>query len=63
MDDKTPESRERQENGERKDPSQLNAIEKFYENFRNVPLKYLDAFIGICIAALVIVIVLGIIQR
>ena len=48
---------------ERPDPSQLNAIEKFYEYFRNVPLKYLDIFIGVCIAALVAVIALGFLNR
>ena len=48
---------------ERPDRSQLNAVENFYENFRKVPLKYLDLFIGLCVAALVIVFVLGILNR
>ena len=48
---------------ERRDKSQLNAFENLYENFRNVPLKYLDMFIGLCVAALVLVIALGIINR
>lgn len=55
--EKRPEKRERQ------DKSQLNAFENLYENFRNVPLKYLDMFIGLCVAALVLVIVLGIMNR
>jgi hypothetical protein len=53
----------RPEKRERRDKSQLNAFENLYENFRNVPLKYLDMFIGLCVAALVLVIVLGIMNR
>ena len=45
------------------DRSQLTGIENFYENFRRIPLKYLDIFIGLCIAALVLVIALGILNR
>ena len=41
---------------------QLNAFENFYENFRKVPLKYIDIFIGVCVAALVIVVLVGIIK-
>lgn len=48
---------------ERPDKSQLNAFENLYENFRRVPLKYLDLFIGLCVAALVIVIAVGILNR
>ena len=57
MDGNKPEKRER------RDKSELNAFENLYENFRNVPLKYLDIFIGLCVAALVIVIALGILNR
>lgn len=53
----------RPEKRERRDKSELNAFENLYENFRNVPLKYLDIFIGVCVAALVLVIVLGILNR
>ncbi len=53
----------RPEKRERRDKSELNAFENLYENFRNVPLKYLDMFIGLCVAALVLVIVLGIMNR
>lgn len=53
----------RPEKRERRDKSQLNAFENLYENFRNVPLKYLDIFIGLCVAALVLVIALGIMNR
>ena len=53
----------RPEKRERRDKSQLNAFENLYENFRNVPLKYLDMFIGLGVAALVLVIVLGIMNR
>ena len=41
------------------DHSQLNAFENFYEKFRKVPLKYIDVFIGVCVAALVIVVLVG----
>ena len=48
----TPETEKKPD---RPDRSQLNAFENFYENFRKVPLKYIDIFIGVCVAALVIV--------
>ncbi|MCI8809860.1 MAG: hypothetical protein HFF84_06975 [Oscillibacter sp.] len=47
----------------RPDRKDLNAIERFYEHFRGVPVKYLDIFIGVCVAALVIVLVMGMINR
>lgn len=40
----------------------MNAFERFYSNFDNVPVKYLDIFIGVCIFALVAVITIGIIR-
>ena len=55
---KTPEA----EKDTRPDRSQLNAFENFYENFRKVPLKYIDVFIGVCVAALVIVVAVGILK-
>ncbi len=42
---------------------QLVSMEQFYENLRKVPIKYLDLFIGLCAAALVIVVALGIWNR
>lgn len=36
-----------------------NAVERFYENFRKIPLKYVDIFIGVCAAAFVAVVVVG----
>lgn len=56
-----PEKPEDKENA-RPDRSQLNAFENFYENFRKVPLKYIDIFIGVCVAALVIVVLVGILK-
>ncbi len=47
---------------DRKDPASLNAFEHLYEHFRGVPLKYIDLFIGICVAALVVVVALGILK-
>lgn len=43
-------------------PRELNSVERFYERFRNVPLKYLDRFIAVCVAALVLVILLGLLD-
>ena len=43
----------------RRDPSQLNAIEKFYEKFRGIPLKYIDIFIIVCLVALAAVVLIG----
>ena len=56
----TPEGTEQK--SDRPDRSQLNAFENFYENFRKVPLKYIDIFIGVCVAALVIVVLVGILK-
>ncbi|MCI9293999.1 MAG: hypothetical protein K2P16_07210 [Lawsonibacter sp.] len=49
--------------GEPARTDELTGIERFYENFRRVPLKYLDLFIGLCAAALVAVVALGILNR
>lgn len=57
----TPEKTEEKEDT-RPDRSQLNAFENFYEKFRKVPLKYIDIFIGVCVAALVIVVLVGILK-
>ena len=51
-----------EQKSDRLDRSQLNAFENFYENFRKVPLKYIDVFIGVCVAALVIVVLVGILK-
>ena len=55
----TPETEKKPD---RHDRSQLNAFENFYEKFRKVPLKYIDIFIGVCVAALVIVVLVGILK-
>ena len=39
-----------------------NIFHSFYEQFRGVPLRYFDIFIGLCMAALVIVIAVGVLQ-
>ena len=39
-----------------------NGKEQFYENFSGIPLKYLDLFIGICVAALILLIVVGVLR-
>ncbi|WP_294845884.1 hypothetical protein [uncultured Gemmiger sp.] len=58
----TPETEKKPDRPDRPDRSQLNAFENFYENFRKVPLKYIDIFIGVCVAALVIVVLVGILK-
>ena len=39
-----------------------NIFHGFYDRFRGVPLRYFDVFIGLCVAAIAIVIVLGVLQ-
>lgn len=39
------------------------APESIYENFNKVPLKVLDLIIGLCTAALIAVIVMGVLNR
>ena len=56
------ERNEKKEPAPRRAPSQLNAIEKFYEKFRGVPLKYIDIFIGVCVAVFLIVVILGMLR-
>ena len=56
------ERNEKKEPATRRDPSQLNAIEKFYEKFRGVPLKYIDIFIGVCVTVFLIVVILGMLR-
>ena len=55
-------SRENEKKDPRRDPSQLNAIEKLYEKFRGVPLKYIDIFIGLCASAFFAVVILGMLK-
>lgn len=65
QDELKPQGREpdQEETGaNRPDPSQLNAVERIYEHFRKVPLRYLDIFIGLCVAALVIVVAVGVLK-
>ena len=56
------ERNEKNETAPRRDPSQLNASEKFYEKFRGVPLKYIDIFIGVCVTAFLVVVILGMLR-
>ena len=53
---------EQETEGGQPDLSQLNAVERFYERFRGVPLRNLDIFIGICIGMFVLVVVLGMLK-
>ena len=43
---------------------QLKSYDNLYEKFSKgqVPLKYIDIFIGVCVAALVIVVLVGILK-
>ena len=56
------ERNEKKKPAPRRDPSQLNAIETFYEKFRGVPLKYIDIFIGVCVTAFLVVVILGMLR-
>ena len=58
----TPDTAAPETESARPDRSQLNAFENFYEKFRKVPLKYIDIFIGVCVAALVSVVLVGILK-
>lgn len=49
--------------GDAQQPSQTEGIEDLYGGLQKVPLKLLDLFIGLCIAALVIVIAVGVLNR
>ena len=37
-------------------------LERFYEQFRNVPLKYVDAFIIFCFVLLIAIIAFGVLR-
>lgn len=53
------------ENGQPKpyQPSMFaNLFHGFYDKFQNVPLRAFDIFIGLCIAAIVVLIVVGMLQ-
>ena len=39
-----------------------NIFRGFYDRFRGVPLRYFDIFIGLCIAAIVVIVAVGILQ-
>ena len=38
-------------------------MQRFYEKFRRIPLKYIDIFIGACLVALAAVVVLGMLKE
>lgn len=45
-----------EEDGETAPPQkQLTAVQRFYENFRGVPIKYIDAVILLCVLVLVFI--------
>ena len=46
----------------RPDPNDLYPVERFYERFRDVPLRRIDLFIGLCVAALVLVVAVGVLD-
>ena len=39
-----------------------NIFQSFYDRFRGVPLRYFDLFIGLCVAAIALIIVVGVLQ-
>ena len=60
MDDR--EKRPQQEEKDYRPSAFSNIFQSFYEQFRGVPLRYFDIFIGLCLAALVIIIGIGVLQ-
>ena len=56
--DKGPESGQ----GPAEKPERHSPLEPVYQNFQEVPVKYVDIFIGLCFAALVLVLVVGILK-
>ena len=56
------ERNEKKEPAPRRHPSPLNAIENFYEKFRGVPFQYNDIFIGVCVTAFLVVVILGMLR-
>ena len=57
-----PLEQEPQQTSVRPDPNDLYPVERFYERFRDVPLHRLDLFIGLCVAALVLVVLVGVLD-
>ncbi|MBQ2751902.1 MAG: hypothetical protein IJF25_04940 [Oscillospiraceae bacterium] len=49
----------KQQNPETQNHMPANSVQEFYERFRGVPLKKIDTFIGICIAAIILVVIIG----
>ena len=48
---------------EKQEQLTLEEPESIYKGLENVPLKVLDLIIGLCVAALVIVIAVGVLNR
>ena len=48
---------------EKQGKTNLEEPESIYKGLENVPLKVLDLIIGLCVAALVIVIAVGVLNR
>ena len=48
---------------EKQEKSDLGEPESIYKGLENVPLKVLDLIIGVCVAALVSVIAVGVLNR
>lgn len=56
------EATENDDNAESGNVGPQNSIQRFYEHFRGVPLKYIDIFIGVCFVGLFAVVILGILK-
>ncbi len=54
--------RESQLQKKQEEVSKRNVKENFYENFRNIPVKYLDILIGVCGVAILVCVILGMLQ-
>lgn len=63
MEEKRPQEKKGPEEDQERPQSLMHhAFGGFYEKFRGVPLKYLDIFIWLCIAAIAVVLIVGVLQ-
>lgn len=63
MDEPNQEPNARQDSPESARRSESHSpLEPVYQHFQDVPLKYVDIFIGLCVAALVLAVVAGVLK-
>ena len=60
--EKELEKREQELEKKQQEKSQKNIKENFYDNFKSVPVKYIDILIEVCGVAIVVCVILGMLQ-